>query len=98
MDIAQDIANQTDHEEKWRQLADLSLINYDMPLAEECMRRGQDFSGLLLLYSSTGNAQGLEMLSELACKQQPVLVIITIVAIRYESLWLLLFGWGESLF
>ena len=53
-------------EAKWKQIADLALLASNIALAEECLVRAADLPGLLLLYSSTGHAQGLERLAELA--------------------------------
>ena len=35
-------------------------------MAEECLKRVMDLSGLLLLYSSLGNAEGITQLASLA--------------------------------
>ena len=51
---------------KWKQIADLALLSSNMALAEECLAWAHDLSGMLLLYSSTGHAAGLERLAELA--------------------------------
>jgi len=49
-------------EEKWKQLADLAMQAWDFDLAEQCLIKARDLSGLLLLYSASGNAQGIERL------------------------------------
>lgn len=51
-------------EDKWKQLADLALQAWDFELAEVALSKAHDLSGLLLLYSSSGNAQGMENLSK----------------------------------
>ena len=38
-------------------------------MAEECLKFAMDFSGLLLLYSSLGDAEGISKLATL-CKEQ----------------------------
>jgi len=53
-------------ESKWKQIADLALLSSNIALAEECLVRAADLPGLLLLYSSTGHAEGIERLAELA--------------------------------
>ena len=53
-------------EAKWKQIADLALLSSNIQLAEECLVRAADLPGLLLLYTSTGHAMGLERLAELA--------------------------------
>lgn len=40
-----------------------------LELAEDCLLHGMDFSGLLLLYSSLGDAQGISKLASLAKEQ-----------------------------
>ncbi|KAJ0394406.1 hypothetical protein ATCC90586_009384 [Pythium insidiosum] len=50
---------------KWKQLGDLALNDFQFDLAEECAVRADDFSLLLILYSSRGDRAGLERLAEL---------------------------------
>jgi coatomer subunit beta' len=45
----------TEVQSKWRRLGDLALSFGDIPLAENCAVRSADLSGLLLLYTSSGN-------------------------------------------
>lgn len=40
-----------------------------LEMAEDCLSHGKDFSGLLLLYSSLGDAQGILKLTSLAKEQ-----------------------------
>jgi len=58
----------SESETKWRQLGDLALHDFDLSLAETCFARAEDFSSLLLLHSSTGNAAGLAQLADAAAK------------------------------
>ena len=44
----------------------MALLSSNIQLAEECLVRAADLPGLLLLYTSTGHAMGLERLAELA--------------------------------
>ena len=53
-------------EAKWKQIADMAMLASNIALAEECLVRAADLSGLLLLYSSTGHAQGMDRLADLA--------------------------------
>jgi len=53
-------------EAKWKQLADLALLSSNITLAEECLLRAADMPGLLLLFSSTGNGEGIDKLAELS--------------------------------
>jgi len=66
LEQAYSIAKENDSEQKWRQLADLAFSIAKFDLAEECLSRGGDLSGLLLLYTSTGDVTGLEKLSQIA--------------------------------
>ena len=67
--MAYDITIANPSEPKWKQLGDLALLSGNLVLAEECLVRASDMPGLLLLYSSTGHAEGIERLSELARKK-----------------------------
>jgi len=72
LDIAAGIANQlgeNDSEHKWKQIADLALSVWDFELAEKAMLNSNDLSGLLLLYSSLGNAPGMEKLGVMAIEK-----------------------------
>eukprot|EP00898_Chlorokybus_atmophyticus_P005738 jgi/Chlat1/6165/Chrsp41S09032 len=69
LDIAQQIANEVDSETKWKQLGELAMSAGKLDVAEECLARASDLSGLLLMYSATGNAEGMTRLAELAKKQ-----------------------------
>ena len=53
-------------EAKWKQLADLALLSSNIPLAQECLLHAADLPGLLLLYSSTGHAEGFDKLAAIA--------------------------------
>ena len=69
LDIALKLATDSESEYKWRQLADLAFNEWDLGLAEQSMKKGKDYSGLMLLYSSSGNPKGLEELASL-CAQE----------------------------
>lgn len=58
----------TEYQSKWRRLGDLALGNGKLDLAEECAKKSADLSGLLLLYSSSGNKAGMEALAVTARK------------------------------
>lgn len=55
------------NDQRWRRLADCCILKGSITLAEECALKSKDLSLLLLLYTSTGNKQGL---SELAVKAE----------------------------
>ena len=64
--VAQEIAEKSGTEAKWKQLGELAMSSGELPLAEACLTRACDLSGLLLMFSSTGSAAGMERLAELA--------------------------------
>lgn len=45
------------------------LILLQLEMAEECMKQAMDLSGLLLLYSSLGDAEGISRLALLSKEQ-----------------------------
>ena len=51
-------------EPKWKQLGDLALSQCQFGLALECLHHAHDFSGLLLLATSAGDAATLEKIAE----------------------------------
>ncbi|KAF1774270.1 G-protein beta WD-40 repeat [Phytophthora cactorum] len=56
-DKAKDMDIETQH--KWKQLGDLALNDCQLALAEDCALRADDFSLLLILYTSRGDKEGL---------------------------------------
>lgn len=64
--IASGLEEDADASAKWRTLMDLALARSNLTLAEECALAARDVSGLLLLYTSTGNADGVERLVSMA--------------------------------
>lgn len=56
----------TDTQTKWKRLSDAALKDTNLELCESASISSLDFSGLLLLYSATGNLTGMEMLAKLA--------------------------------
>ncbi|KAG7388599.1 Coatomer subunit beta' [Phytophthora pseudosyringae] len=63
-DKSKDIDIETQH--KWKQLGDLALNDCQLALAEDCALRADDFSLLLILYTSRGDKDGLVRLAGLA--------------------------------
>ena len=53
-------------EQKWKQLSEMALRNSEFALAQKCMYQANDYSGLLLLASSLGDAESMKQLAELA--------------------------------
>lgn len=69
LDQAMSLAASSDSEAKWRQLGELALASGKLPVAEQCFEKAKDLGGLLLLYSSRGDAQGMASLAEMADAQ-----------------------------
>jgi coatomer subunit beta' len=61
--VALDLAREADVEHKWKTVGDAALTGWDIALAAECFRSAKDLGSLLLLYSSTGDREGLRSLS-----------------------------------
>jgi len=66
LDIALSIAQDADVEHKWKTVGDAALTAWNIVLAEECFTNAKDLGSLLLLHSSSGNAEGLRRLAEQA--------------------------------
>lgn len=64
--IALELAREADVEHKWKTVGDAAMTGWDVALAAECFRSAKDLGSLLLLYSSTGDRDGLRSLSEQA--------------------------------
>eukprot|EP01121_Diplochlamys_sp_Union-15-3_P002556 TRINITY_DN1226_c0_g1_i1.p1 TRINITY_DN1226_c0_g1~~TRINITY_DN1226_c0_g1_i1.p1 ORF type:complete len:1025 (-),score=223.71 TRINITY_DN1226_c0_g1_i1:90-3164(-) len=69
LDSALTIAKEAGSEQKWKQLGDLAINSSKFSLAEECLKNAEDVSGLLLLYTAQGNAEGMNYLVDLALKK-----------------------------
>ncbi|KAL6584698.1 hypothetical protein OROMI_003987 [Orobanche minor] len=66
LEIAKDIATSAQSESKWKQLGELAMSSGLLEMAEEFLKQANDLSGLLLLYSSIGDAEGIAELASLA--------------------------------
>ncbi|CAG8532370.1 11890_t:CDS:10 [Rhizophagus irregularis] len=53
LDVAVEIAREADTEAKWKTVGDSALSDWKFSLAEECLKKAKDLSGLLLLYTSS---------------------------------------------
>ncbi|KAL9678870.1 hypothetical protein QQ045_016721 [Rhodiola kirilowii] len=74
LEIAKEIATEVQSENKWKQLGELAMSTgkvqaWKFELAEKCLKRATYLSGLLLLYSSLGDAEGIKGLASLAKEQ-----------------------------
>ncbi|CAG8662791.1 2538_t:CDS:10, partial [Funneliformis caledonium] len=66
LDAAVEIAREVNTETKWKAVGDSALSAWKFSLAEECLKKAKDSSGLLLLYTASGNAKGIKELAESA--------------------------------
>nr|POF00934.1 coatomer subunit beta' [Quercus suber] len=66
LQIALTLAREADVEHKWKTVGDAALAAWDIALAEECFRNAKDLGSLLLVYSSSADADGLRSLAEKA--------------------------------
>ncbi|KAK6914916.1 Coatomer, WD associated region [Dillenia turbinata] len=69
LQVAKDIATEVQSESKWKQLGELAMSSGKLEMAEECLKHAMDLSGLLLLYSSLGDSEGISSLASLAKEQ-----------------------------
>ncbi|RKF61633.1 Coatomer subunit beta' [Erysiphe neolycopersici] len=61
--IALELAREANVEHKWKTIGDAALIAWDISLAAECFNNAKDLGSSLLLYTSTGDIDGLRTLS-----------------------------------
>ena len=59
-----DIALEADSEQKWKHLAEVAIQKCEFALAQECLYNAQDFAGLLLLATCSGDAAMMEKLAD----------------------------------
>ena len=55
LQTARELAAEANSEQKWKQLAELATSKSQFELAQECLHRANDYGGLLLLATSSGN-------------------------------------------
>ncbi|XP_045712879.1 coatomer subunit beta' isoform X1 [Phyllostomus hastatus] len=58
------LAVEAESEQKWKQLAELAISKCQFALAQECLHHAQDYGGLLLLATASGNASMVNKLAE----------------------------------
>uniref|UniRef100_A0A2S2P3V5 Coatomer subunit beta' n=1 Tax=Schizaphis graminum TaxID=13262 RepID=A0A2S2P3V5_SCHGA len=58
------LAKEASSPQKWRQLSELATAQADLELAQECLHQAQDYGGLLLLATSSGNSEMVKKLAE----------------------------------
>jgi coatomer subunit beta' len=59
-----DLAMAAESDDKWKQLGELAMAQCQFGLALECYHHAKNYSGLLLLATSAGDAQTMEKLAE----------------------------------
>jgi coatomer subunit beta' len=69
LDTALTLAREFESPQKWSQLADIATTQNKFDLVEECLTKANDLGGLLLLASSSGNADMMRELGNSAHKQ-----------------------------
>ncbi|KAG2462301.1 COPB2 protein, partial [Polypterus senegalus] len=62
--IAYQLAVEAESEQKWKQLAELAVNKCQFGLAQECLHHAQDYGGILLLATASGNAAMVNKLAE----------------------------------
>ncbi|CAB1348140.1 unnamed protein product, partial [Coregonus sp. 'balchen'] len=62
--IAYQLAVESESEQKWKQLAELATTKCQFGLAQDCLHHAQDYGGLLLLATASGNASMVGKLAE----------------------------------
>jgi coatomer subunit beta' len=55
--LAREVLLEAESDAKWKHLGDAALTENDFKLVEECYLRSKDLGGLLLLYTSIGDAK-----------------------------------------
>ncbi|KAG1678839.1 Coatomer subunit beta' [Nymphon striatum] len=66
MDVAYKIVKESQSEQKWKQLSELAISKCKFDLAQECLHQAQDYGGLLLLATASGNASMVQKLGDAA--------------------------------
>lgn len=69
LDTALKLAREAENPQKWSQLADAATSKNQIELVKECLQKANDFGGLLLLATSSGDADMLKNLGEAGAKQ-----------------------------
>ena len=64
LETAHELAKEANSQQKWLHLSTLATQQGNLELAQECLHNAEDFSGLLLLATSTGNRKMVEKLAQ----------------------------------
>jgi coatomer subunit beta' len=66
LNVAKEIAEESESEQKWKQLGELAISKCEFDLAQEALHKAQDLGGLLLIATAAGNATMVDKLAESA--------------------------------
>jgi coatomer subunit beta' len=66
LETSEEEKESTDTQTKWKRLSDAALKDTNLELCEAASISSNDFSGLLLMYSATGNLAGMQRLAKAA--------------------------------
>lgn len=66
---ASELAREADNPQKWSQLAEIATKENNFDLVKECLHKANDYGGLLLLATSSGDASMLRNLGETGAKE-----------------------------
>lgn len=69
LNTAIELARETENPQKWSQLAEVATKQNKFELVKECLERANDFGGLLLLATSSGDEAMVRNLGELGAAQ-----------------------------
>lgn len=64
LNTARILAHEANNPQKWSQLGELAASTNNLQLAKECMQKAQDYGGLLLLATSSGDENLVKSLGE----------------------------------
>ncbi|CAH1104485.1 unnamed protein product [Psylliodes chrysocephalus] len=64
LNTARALAQEANNPQKWSQLAELAASTNNLELAKECMQKAQDYGGLLLLATSSGDEKVVRALGD----------------------------------
>ncbi|OLY84802.1 Coatomer subunit beta' [Smittium mucronatum] len=70
LDLACQLAEQSKAEAKWRTVADLAFKLFRFDIAEKSLLNAKDYNSLLMLYSASGNIEGMNRLKKLASEAE----------------------------
>lgn len=64
LNTAKQLAIDANNPQKWSQLGELAASTNNLQLAKECMQKAQDYGGLLLLATSSGDCEAVSNLGD----------------------------------